>query len=80
MARPSPKPPLARVIELSAWRKRSKTSGTKSLLMPMPVSVIVTTASPPSRLASMMTLPCSVNLMAFESRFQNTCCKRSGSP
>ena len=35
---PSPRPLCRRLIELSAWRKRSNTNGRKSAGMPMPVS------------------------------------------
>jgi len=40
MARPRPRPECARVILLSAWRKRSKTCGRNSGLIPGPVSEI----------------------------------------
>ena len=38
IARPRPSPPCARVVELSAWRKRSNTCGRNSGAMPRPVS------------------------------------------
>ena len=49
MARPSPSPPCARVVLLSAWRKRSKTCGRNSGAMPQPVSVTRSSTSSPSR-------------------------------
>ena len=81
MASPSPRPPCVRVVALSACRKRSKTKGRKSGRMPLPVSLTTISARPsasPTRLSTPP--PSGVNLMAFESRFQTTCCKRPPSP
>ena len=39
MARPMPRPPWVRVLELSAWRKRSNTCGSSAGAMPCPVSL-----------------------------------------
>ena len=79
--RPSPRPPWVRVIDPSAWRKRSKTKGRKSGRMPIPVSLTRMTAFPPtSRRRTSTRPPRGVNLMAFDSRFQITCWRRSASP
>ena len=81
IARPSPRPPCRRVPELSACRNRSKTYGRKSGLMPSPVSRTVSRARSSTRSSAMRTRPPrGVNFTAFETRFQTTCCKRSGSP
>jgi hypothetical protein len=41
IARPSPEPPNWRVVELSAWVKRSNRRSIMSRSMPMPVSLTV---------------------------------------
>ena len=46
---PRPSPLWRRLIELSAWRKRSNTYGRKSAGMPMPVSLTKISASPSPR-------------------------------
>ena len=49
--------------------------------MPSPSSRTVTWASEPDRSSRTSTRPCfGVNLIAFASRFQNTCCRRASSP
>ena len=81
MASPRPRPPWRRVLELSACRKRSNRCGRNSGVMPCPVSVTVMTTSAPAPAHSSSTRPPrGVNLIALESRFQTTCCRRPGSP
>ncbi len=81
MARPRPRPPCVRVIELSAWRKRSKTCGRKLWEIPAPVSRTVITTCDCSRASRSSTRPSrGVNLTALASRFPMICCRRSGSP
>ena len=66
----------------SAWRKRSNTCGRNSGLMPMPVSATLISTCEFTR-CERRPAPCrrcGVNLIAFESRFQTTCCSRPGSP
>ena len=50
--------------------------------MPMPVSLTTSSSTSPTRRAAIDTRPAArgVNLTAFDSRFQTTCCSRSGSP
>ena len=80
MARPRPSPPWLRVVELSAWRKASKTWGSRSGAIPMPVSVTRSRAPPLARSTPTSTRPpVSVNFTALLTRFQTTCCMRSGS-
>ena len=81
MARPRPSPPWRRVMVESAWRKRSKMKGRNSAATPSPVSVTVICARPSARCSRTSTRPPeAVNLMAFASRFQTTCCRRLASP
>ena len=80
-ASPRPSPPWRRVLVPSAWRKRSKTCGRKSLSMPWPVSLTVSSMSLPRRFScTLVAPPLGVNFMALLARFQTTCCSRSGSP
>ena len=73
MARPIPRPPCRRVVELSAWRKRSNTCGRTSGSMPMPVSVTVSvTVAPLPRTRTSTRPPGSVNLTALLTRFHTT--------
>ncbi len=78
---PSPRPPCVRVELPSAWRKRSNTWGKKRRGDAVArvgshrrarrhPSVCMRTSTRP---------PLDVNFTAFESRFQNTCCRRSWS-
>ena len=81
IARPSPSPPCARVTELSAWRKRSKITGSISRRIPMPVSRMLTVTRDRSRWTRTSMRPCrGENFTAFERRFHMTCWSRSGSP
>ena len=81
MASPSPRPPCRRVVLASAWRKRSKTCGRNSGLMPMPVSMTLISTCELTRSRSTWTWPpLGVNLTALESRFQTTCWSRAASP
>ena len=78
---PSPKPPWMRVVEASACRKRSKTLGKNSDLMPIPESATVISTWEFTRSSRTSTLPSlGVNLIALVSKFQTICCKRVGSP
>ena len=89
MESPSPRPPWRRVVEASACRKRSNTNGRKLGSMPCPLSLTLISAACRTlhvalnlARAKTVTKPPvgRVNLMAFVSRFQNTCCSRPGSP
>ena len=81
MARPRPRPPCSRVLELSACRKRSNTCGRNAGSMPRPVSLTATSTNRGRDFSSTRTRPSrSVNLMAFDSRFHITCCRRPASP
>lgn len=84
MESPRPVPPYRRVVEASAWVKRSKTRESGSGAMPIPVS------STPKRtrawvsascraVTSIRTWPEGVNLIAFPARFISTCRTRPGS-
>ena len=80
MASPSPRPAWRRA-EASRCRKRSNTCGRKSGSIPGPSSTTSIRAEVPSLASEISTRPPSAaNLIAFESRFQATCCNRSGSP
>ena len=79
--RPSPSPPCLRVVEASPWRKRSNRCGMNAGWMPMPVSATAISTCASSRCEHDLHVPPrGVNLMAFDSRFQTTCCRRPGSP
>ena len=81
IARPRPIPLCRRVLELSAWRKRSKTWGRKAASMPCPVSATRTLTSSSPRVADTVTAPpAGVNFTAFHARFHTTCWRRPGSP
>ena len=74
-------PPCLRVIEPSAWRKRSKITGSISGAMPSPWSTKrISTSSPAQRIVTSIALSLGENLIALTSRFVNTCCSRDGSP
>src|ERR1043166_6026167 len=77
MASPRPRPPYARVVLLSACRKRSNRWGKNSLLMPFPVSRTTSWADVPMH-ASFTSIrpPLGVNFTALVSRFQTTCWMR----
>ena len=63
-----------RVVDESAWRKRSKTNGRKSAAIPCPVSSTTIRTSSAARSWQFDTEPpCGVNLIALESRFQMIC-------
>ena len=67
---------------LSACRKRSNTCGRKSGAMPMPVSLTTISTCEFDALEprTWTRPPFGVNFTALDSRFQTTCCSRSGSP
>ena len=74
IASPRPSPPCRRVVLESACRKRSKTWGRNSGLIPMPVSMTLTSTCELTRSRSTWTRPpLGVNFTALESRFQTTC-------
>ena len=91
--RPSPVPPKRRLVVPSACWNASKISRSLSAGIPIPVSTTenATTSSAWERIspakrssgsaspARSVTVPCSVNLNAFESRFRSTCWSRCGS-
>ena len=81
MASPRPNPPCWRVVDPSAWRKRSKIKGWNSLSMPMPVSITETRIPAPQRSPVILICPpFGVNFTALLKRFQKICCKRVASP
>ena len=81
IAKPSPRPPCNRVVELSACRNRSKITGSMSSAIPTPLSMNRITACDRARSNCTVTRPPrDVNLTAFDKRFQKICCNRSGSP
>src|SRR5215475_2806966 len=80
MARPSPVPPLARVLELSTWRNFSKIRSHSSAGIPGPVSLTLTVKWPLTAPAAMRTSPESVNLMALPTRLSSTWVRRCSSP
>ncbi len=80
-ASPSPSPACARVLELSAWRKRSKMNGRTSALMPRPMSRTTISIWPSAFARRTSTRPpWGVNFTALLRRFQTTCWSRFGSP
>lgn len=58
MGRPSPLPPVRRLRDFSARQNRSKTYGSSSGVMPVPVSVTSMRISSPSWRAVRVTVPC----------------------
>ncbi len=85
IVRPNPEPPNRRVVEESAWVKRSNTRPSFSLAMPMPLSETVNrkavgTETSWSGSTFKETPPDSVNLIALPSRLRSTCRSRVGSP
>ena len=85
MVSPRPEPPNRRVVDESAWVKRSKTRASLSPEMPMPVSVTVNrravgTAASSSRSTFRETSPVAVNLIALPSKLSSTWRSRVGSP
>src|SRR5262245_37186394 len=80
MDSPSPLPPFARVLELSACWNSSKIFSWSASEIPGPVSVTDTTKFPSDIRASMDTLPASVNLIALPARFRSTWVSRRSSP
>ena len=78
---PMPRPPLARSSERGACAKRSKTLGSISSSMPMPVSRTRTATRSPSRCAvTSMRPPGCVYLAALVSRLAKICVRRTASP
>ena len=70
-----------RVLELSAWRNRSKITGRTPGAIPCPVSL--TTISTCELIRCRCTWirpPFGVNFTALMSRFHTICCRRLGSP
>ena len=80
IGRPRPVPFGLSVSVSPTCLKRSNTLGWSAAAMPMPVSVTLTTSSPPRRTARQVTEPASVNLTAFEIRLMTTWISRSRSP
>ena len=81
IARPRPRPPLARCSACSPWTKRSKMRGASSAVMPTPSSSTRRTALSPSRPSS-IAIRCSAreNLTALVIRLQTTWVSRTASP
>ena len=80
IANPNPRPPNRRVMERSACSKASKTRGSASGSIPIPLSFTSMTTCVPSGRQRMPTHPpCGVNLTAFLRRFQKTCWSRGTS-
>ena len=83
MARPNPVPPKRREVELSLWTNGRNSAERVEGAMPGPVSA--TTSSrrlPPSLVRSVIsavTVPVSVNLIAFEIRLTRICRMRKAS-
>ena len=80
MARPSPVPPLALVLELSTWWNWSNTRASWSWGMPGPVSATLTVKWLFAATAAIRTLAESVNLMALPTRLSSTWVRRCSSP
>ena len=87
MVVPRPVPPKRRVVDSSAWRKRSKSCGSLSGGMPIPVSTTSTSKCGPLCSASggrtlrcTRTSPVGVNFTAFPIRLKRIWRNRSGSP
>src|SRR5206468_4065916 len=81
MARPSPSPPLSRLVTGSACRNRSNMNGRNSLVRPFPVSSTTSSAYDPTSWRRTPTRPPGgVNLTALLTRFQTICWSRSASP
>jgi hypothetical protein len=84
MVSPSPLPSRRRVDEPSTWVNGRNSWASCAGVMPMPVSRTRTTRSPavgpPGRLAASVIVPCSQNLVAFESRLSSICRVRVSSP
>ena len=79
---PSPSPPRSRVVPPSACRKRSKMIG-QELWRDADAGVLHRRSRRRVHAARRRTCtrpPRLVNFTAFDSRFQTTCCSRSGSP
>ena len=80
IGRPSPVPLGLSVRVSPTCLKRSNTLGWSSSAIPSPVSITLTTISPPRRSARQVTEPTSVNFTAFEIRLITTWISRSRSP
>ncbi len=83
MANPRPVPPYLRVVEESAWVKRSKIISVLSAAIPIPVSTTLNRSQPASSGSGStrrVTLPWSVNFSAFPIRLMRICRRRFGSP
>ena len=85
MARPSPVPPKVRVVEASAWVKRSNSCSTWASDTPTPVSFTDSDSQtcpsvPGSQDAVTVTPPSVVNFTALDSKFSRTCRNRPESP
>ena len=77
---PSPLPPFARVLELSACWNSSKILCWSASEIPGPVSDTDTTKAPSEARASIEIPPVSVNLIALPARFSRTWVSRRSSP
>jgi hypothetical protein len=76
-----PEAAVLRVVEASAWRKRSKTCGRNSADADAGVGDRDLHVRVDALAAETCTRPpFGVNLIALDSRFQITCCRRLGSP
>ena len=81
MASPKPSPPWARVLEVSSWANRLNTCGKNPRIDSHSRIADRDPSSPSTTSSSNRHFPFSlVNLMAFVSRFETTCCRRTGSP
>src|SRR5262249_38457540 len=78
--RPRPVPPFLRVLELSACWNSSKMRCWSVGAMPGPVSETETVNQPSAAVASTVTSPDSVNLIALPTRFISTWVSRRSSP
>ncbi len=78
--RPRPAPPKLRVLELSAWAKRSKMRSCWSAAMPGPVSRTSIRTVSPSRWTRTITSPRLVNFTALAVRLASTWRTRIASP
>ena len=80
-ASPRPRPPSFRSVLRWPCTKMSKMRGSRSGAIPTPLSLTVTTTSPPSAVARTATSPPgSVYRAAFVSRLATTCASRTTSP
>ena len=81
MASPSPRPPCSRAFELSACQNFSNSRPRTSGVIPIPVSLTVTTALPSRRWTRTTTdPPARVNLIPFPTRLATDWIRRCSSP